>query len=185
LDAFSFLVKLFSLTARVGAIFVLAGLIFYAGYQVKIEFFTGLDPLLFQAVIVAGIIGGCTVVVELAISTGRAVAGQWLPSYVQRRSSKRIALKNMDALTLEYADVLRFLKSHNIRRFPARESNSLLYSMKQACLLKIDDPNWSAYSTITYYAVPDCVWRVIDERLKTHPVPALPPWNEPLNFAGY
>jgi hypothetical protein len=178
-DPFSFLAKFFSVTARAGAILALAALTLYVGRRAGIEFFTGLDPLLFQAVIVAGIIGGCAVIVELVISIGRAVVHQWLPSYFERRSSKQTALRNMEALTREYADVLRFLKSHNWKRFPAHADNRLLYLMKQACLLEIDDPNWSAYSITTYYVVPNCVWRVIDQRLKTHPVPALPPWNEP------
>jgi len=38
--------------------------------------------------------------------------------------------------------------------------------MTKAELLKIDDPNWSAYSTDTYYGVPDYVWNALGSRLR-------------------
>jgi hypothetical protein len=156
----------------------LAAFCLYVGKRARIEFFVTLDPVIFQTIIVAGIIGACSVVVE-------ACRGAWLvfetmlPVYRERRILKRTALKNMEVLTREYAAVLRFLKTNNTKRFPARQDSRVLSMMREACLLELDDPNWSIYSLTTYYVVPDHVWGVIDQHLKDFPVSASPPWLPP------
>ncbi|MFI5022134.1 MAG: hypothetical protein ACHQRJ_10855 [Alphaproteobacteria bacterium] len=178
MDWFSFVGKFVGITARVGAVFALAALILYVGRREGVEFFTGLDPVLIQSVIVAGIIGGCAVVVDLLKTFGRAilwvVVEQWLPDIVERRNAKRVALRNMEALPREYADVLRFLKSRDLKRVPVGDSQ-LLHLMEKAHLLKRD----LHYSISATYVVPDYVWNAIDERLKNHPVPAFAPWIPP------
>jgi hypothetical protein len=181
LDPLSFIAKLIGVTARVGAVFALSALCLYIGRRAGVEFFINLDPVIFQTIIVAGIVGVCSVVVELA-------RGAWLvletllPVYREHRISKRTALRNLaiEALPPECADVLRFLKSNNIRRFLAPNYNEKLEHMKSAGLLQVDDPNWSAYANNTYYVVPDYIWSRIDHGwLKSHPLPSSPPWTFP------
>ena len=107
---------------------------------------------------------------------GLQLSEYYLPVYADRKIKRRTALKNMNALLQEYADVLRFVKSHNMKRFIAPANNTVLHQMHKACLLEIDDPNWSAFAITTYYVVPDYVWSAIELGLKAHPVPQLAPW---------
>lgn len=178
MDPLSFVAKLLGATARVGAVVALAALILYAGRREGVEFFTKLDPVLFQSVIVAGIIGGSAVVIDILKTLGTVfltiVFEGWLPDNLERRNSKRIALANMNALPPAYADVLRFLKSHNQKRVPA--NGSLLLELMEKHHLLTKDFN---YSISTHYVVPDYVWNLIDERLKNHPPPKFPPWMPP------
>jgi hypothetical protein len=182
LDAFlSLITKIVGVTAPVGAVLFLTALSVYVGRREGIEFLITMDPTIFLFIMVAGIIGLWIVFVA-------AVRGIWLvietlmPVYIERRTTKRTALKNMavGALPREYADTLRFLKTNNQKRFFASNHNQMLQRMKWAFLLEIDDSNWSLYSAHTYYTVPDYVWREIDHGwLKNHPVPSSEPWMFP------
>jgi hypothetical protein len=182
LDAFlSFITKIVGVTAPVGAVLFLTALSVYVGRREGIDVFVTLAPAYFQAIIVAGIVGLWIVVVA-------AARGIWLvietliPIYHERRTSKQTALKNMavGALPREYADTLRFLKTNNRKRVFAPNYNTTLQRMREACLLEIDDPNWSANCRNTYCKVPDHVWREIDRGwLKNHAVPSSEPWMFP------
>jgi len=94
----------------------------------------------------------------------------------ERTKSKKNALKNMQSLTYEFGAVLRFLKSHNRKRFIAPNDSTLLSEMQRAGLLIQDDPIWTLNAQTTYYLVPDYVWNEIDKVLKDFPVPPSQPW---------
>jgi hypothetical protein len=47
------------------------------------------------------------------------LVAHYFPVHAERRIQKHAALKNMDALVQEYADVLLFEKSHDMKRFAA------------------------------------------------------------------
>ncbi len=93
-----------------------------------------------------------------------------------RRAFSALALKNMAVLSPEFALALRYLKTNNAKRFLADADSSLLFRMRQAFLLKTDDPNLTAYSTQTYYVVPNYVWNAIDAHVKGVPAPPVAPW---------
>jgi hypothetical protein len=182
LDLLSFLAKLIGTTARVGAAFALLAVVTYVCRKAGIDVFAALPDGFYQAIVVAGLLGAAIVLVELVIQVGKGLRqiGKWIAKKNRTRHRRAVerqtALKNMEVLTPEFALVLRYLKSNNNRRFYAKASNDLLYRMSKALLLKIDDPNWSAYSTETYYAVPKHVWNVIDRHLAALPPPPSPPW---------
>jgi hypothetical protein len=149
LDPLAFISKLIGTTAKVGAAFAIAGVAVYFGRRSGIGFFIGLNDVVYQAIVVAGLVGAGSVAVELVVACGRAL--RWLGGKITNISRKRAvhirkrdnALRNMEALTFEYAQVLRFLKSNDRKRFIASVDSGLLYSMVRAGLLEIDDPNWS------------------------------------------
>jgi hypothetical protein len=73
LDQLSFISKIFGLTAPLGLAVALTACIVFVGRHEDIEFFTNLDPKIFQAVVIAGITGASIFVVEVgksAISLG-------------------------------------------------------------------------------------------------------------------
>lgn len=182
LDVLSFIAKLIGATARVGAAVALLAGVIYVGRNAGIEFFVALPEGLYQTIVVAGLFGAFIVLVELVIQVGKGFRhiGKWIIEKNRTRHShaveRQTALKNMQVLTPEFALVLRYLKSNDMKRISAKANNDLLYRMSRAFLLKIDDPNWSAYSVDTYYAVPDYVWNVIDHHLAKLPPPPSPPW---------
>ncbi|MBM3544405.1 MAG: hypothetical protein FJX44_07880 [Alphaproteobacteria bacterium] len=179
MEPFAFLSKLLSATSRVGAILVLAGLVTFLGRSFGFDFFVNLDPLVYQIVVVAGVIGSSVVVVDFLTS-----AWGWTSTKVKvRRASAREArikqehaLKNLRPLPAEYADVLSFLRANNCQRFPASADNDLLWHLRQAGFLEIDDPNWHVNSSRTYYLVPDYVWDAIATLPDNHPPKDKPPW---------
>jgi hypothetical protein len=152
-------------TARIGGAVALAALVLFILRRSGVEPFTTLDPAVYGITIVAGIIGGCVVVVELLVALGK-----WLRAKIQKHLTnsaditikRDTALKNIETLQEEYMVVLLFLKRNNWKRFPARVDNSLLFHMRNAFLLEIDDQNYGMYSITTYYMVPDYVWERID-----------------------
>jgi hypothetical protein len=92
-------------------------------------------------------------------------------------AAKKNSLKNVQSLTYEYAAVLRFLKSHNTKRFIAPNDNMLLSEMQKADLLIQDDLTWTPYAPTTYFLVPDYVWDEIDNVVpKDFPLPSSQPW---------
>ena len=179
MDALGFLAKLIGTTARIGGAFALAALVLFILRRSGVEPLTTLDPAVYGITIVAGIIGGCVVVIELFV-----VLVEWLRAKIQEHlknsadfTMKRdTALKNMQTIIEEYMVVLLFLKRNNWKRFPATADNSLLFNMSNAFLLEIDDPNYRFYSAITYYMVPDYVWERIDAAGRV--IPQEPPWIE-------
>ena len=160
----------------------LAAISVYAGRRAGIGFFVRLNESIFQGIMIAGLVGACIVVVDLVIVVGRG--SRWISSKIsghlavmaEHRNERRSALKNMAVLTPEFALTLRFLKSQGLKRFRAEADSSLLFQMRQAFLLKTDDPNLTAYSIQTYYLVPDYVWNAIDVYLKDMQPPPVAPW---------
>jgi hypothetical protein len=133
-------------------------------------------------IFLTGMFGACLVAVDILIAIGnwlKAKVGRAISKVATRKLRKRTALKNLKALPVEYEDALRFQKSRNAQRFHAPVNNTLLYAMHEACLLEIDDPNWPACSTTTYYTVPDYVWEEIDHfgsHATSRPISQQPPW---------
>jgi hypothetical protein len=181
IDALGFLAKLIGTTARIGGAVALAALALFILRRSGVEPFTTLDPAVYSITIVAGIIGGCVVIVELFV-----VFGKWSGAKIQAhlnnsadfKMKRDTAIKNMQTLLDEYLMILLFLKRNNWKRFPAPRDNELLFLMRNAFLLEIDDPNYSFYSITTYYVVPDYVWERIDALAVGRVTPQNPPWNE-------
>jgi hypothetical protein len=72
--ALTFLLKLLGTTARIGAITALTALALCLLVQGQIQPFAQLaGTTLYQTIIVAGIVGFCTVVVEIVIALGRLI----------------------------------------------------------------------------------------------------------------
>ncbi len=123
MDALSFLAKFFDVTARVGAAFALAAAVLYLGRVAGVEFFKALDPVLYQAIVVAGIVGACSVAVDMLIAL-RKFFSRWLKERTERRRGWTDALENIqtldkDRLLLLYGALAgsqqRFDVSHEIR----------------------------------------------------------------------
>jgi hypothetical protein len=181
LDPLTFIAKALGGTAVIGLGLAFAAFVFWAGRRANIDFFVGLDPKIYQSVIAAGIVGGCIVaakIVTSAVTFASSKLKTVLAGHLERRVARRTALKNLNSLPQEFAAALRFVKTNNLQRFGAPGDNDLLYLMRQAHLMEIDDPNWSAFAVHTYYVVPNHVWREIDKRLKDFPVRARPPWED-------
>jgi hypothetical protein len=127
-------------------------------------------------------------VVDLAISTwrwSRRKIKARRQSAAEERRTKENALKNLDSMPMEYADVLSFLRKNGRQRFIADADNDLLWHMRNAGLLEIDDPNWHVNSTRTYYRVPDYVWAAIATLPEYHRTKDKPPWIREPNPNGW
>jgi hypothetical protein len=98
-ETLAFIAKLFHATTRVGAAVAIAALVVYLGRRAGINFFVDLNENIFQTLVVAGIVGGAMVAVELVLAFGRFL--RWIGSnietsirkYVQHKRVKRNALK--------------------------------------------------------------------------------------------
>jgi hypothetical protein len=165
MDALGFLAKLIGTTARIGGAVALAALVLFIFRRSGVEPFTTLDPAVYGITIVAGIIGGCVVVVEFFVVFGKW-SGAKIQAHLKTSADAKIkrdtALKNMQSISEEYIVVLLFLKGNNWKRFPAPTRNLLLFYMMKAFLLERDDPSYVVNSVTTYYMVPDYVWERID-----------------------
>lgn len=78
MDALGFLAKLIGTTARIGGAVALAALVLFISRRSGFEPVTTLDPAVHGITIVAWIIGGCVVVVEVFV-----VFGKWLRDKIQ------------------------------------------------------------------------------------------------------
>ena len=165
----SFLAKFIGAPARVGAPLALAALVISALRRAGIELFAASDVLAYQILILVGVIGFCVCVVE-GVRWAWAKLQRWYQRRAVRRLHRREAIRNLEVLPPEFSDALRFLKAKNMKRFPAQANNDLLCEMSKSFLLEKND---RLYSGITYYEVPDYVWKDIDSNL---PVPKSPPW---------
>jgi hypothetical protein len=170
-DLLAFISKLLGVTGKVGAAAAAVAAVIYYSRQQGISIFFNLNDKLFQTIIVAGLIGAAIVATDLLVAFAR-----FLRLLVSGISQHKTALKNMQSLTSEFAEVLRFLKSNNVKRFIAPNDNALLSEMRMAGLLIQDDPDWTVYARTTYYLVPDYVWNEIDNSLKDFPLPPSQPW---------
>jgi hypothetical protein len=185
MDALTFVAKFIGGTARVGAGIAFAAIVVFFGRRYNVEFFGTLDSTIYQAIVVAGLIGGGLVFVDIIIAIGRFIrwasgkASGYFAKRSRQREKERVALRNMAALTPAFASTLKFLKLRGMKRFPASASNSFLGQMQRSLLLEIDDPNYSpVYSRQTYYAVPNYVWNAIDRSTRQVPEPPIEPWFE-------
>ena len=74
MDPLAFFLKLIGTTARIGAIIALTALALWVLVQVQIQPFATLaGTALYQTIIVAGMIGLCTVIVEIFIAISREI----------------------------------------------------------------------------------------------------------------
>jgi hypothetical protein len=121
-DALSFLAKFFDVTARVGAAFALAAAILYFGRVAGVEFFKGLDPVLYQTIVVAGIVGACTIVVEMSVALGKSFS-RWLKERVERRRESTEALENIQTLDKNHLLLLYRTLAGSQRRFDVSRNN--------------------------------------------------------------
>jgi hypothetical protein len=173
-DPLAFISKLLGITWKVGAAIAAVAAVIYYGRQQGISIFFNLNDKLFKTIIVAGLIGAVIVSIDLLVAFARLVL--LLVSRILQHKANKTALKNMQSLTREFAEVLRFLKSNNAKRFIAPNDNALLSEMQMAGLLIQDDPDWTVYARTTYYLVPEYVWNEIDNVLKDFPLPPSQPW---------
>lgn len=193
LEPLSFIAKMIGVTARVGGAFALAALAVYWLRNGGVEPFAGLDAGIYQIVVVGGLIGAGTVGVELLVHIWKGCV--WLCARVAaniaaskaRHERKELSLKNLHVLTREQADALFFMRRNNLRRFPGRTDNRLLFQLWQACLLEIDDANFSVYSGETYFTIPQHIWDLLEEvaRQWGTPIPSTPPWIQQHSWMGY
>lgn len=188
MDALAFIAKTFGATAKFGAALGLeaAGLAILR--RLEVAPFTSIDQSTCLALYVAGLLGFALVMVEMTIALWAGV--KWLISkHLIARDARRIevqrreaALRNLSSMPREFADILVFLKTYEIRRFQAATFTYVLHLMKQSSLLEVDDPFNSAMSGITYYSVPDYVWAAIETVIPSDfPVPHSAPWIAPVS----
>jgi hypothetical protein len=175
----SFFSKRFDITARVGVALALFALtVFVMERLANIQLVAEFDKYIF----LAGGFGACLAAYDILFPISKwlkAKVGRAISKAKTQRLRKHTALENMKALSDEYVDTLHYLKSRNTQRFHAPVNNTLLYEMQNACLLEIDDPNWTTCSIITYYKVPDYVWEKIDHfgsYATSRPISQQPPW---------
>src|SRR6266446_487652 len=181
MDALGFLAKLIGTTARIGGAVALAALVLFILRRSGVEPFTTLDPAVYGITIVAGIIGGCVVVVEFFVVFGKwsgAKIQAHLKASAEAKMKRKTALKNMLSMPDEYIGVLLFLKGNNWKRFLAPTNSLLLIYMMKAFLLERDDPSYGVSSITTYYTVPDYVWERVDPLAGGRVIPQEPPWIE-------
>lgn len=192
MDPLTLIGKMIGVTARVGGAFALAALAIYFLRTLGIEPFAGLDAMAFQVVIVGGVVGAGTVLVELLLNAWKGLGwlGRRIADSLKARRAvgerKKLSLKNLRVLTREQADALLFMKQNDFRRFPGRIDNRLLWQLHQACLLEIDDANFSVYSVETYFSVPQHIWELLDEVAQQWgtPIPSSPPWIKQHGWMG-
>jgi hypothetical protein len=178
-DPLSFLAKFFGSTWKVGFAFAIAALIIFSCRRARVEPFESLDQHLWGVIAVAGLVGGCLALVEAARSATIFVnrkGSSIISEYTERHARKRNALRNLNAITEEQAKALLFLRRNETKRFLGPCQNDLLYQLKIADFIAIDDPNIKPYSTKTYYQVPVYVWNAIEDHLGQLPTPAHAPW---------
>ena len=155
METLAFIAKLFHATTRVGAAVAIAALVVYLGRRAGINFFVDLNENIFQTLVVAGIVGGAMVAVELVLAFGRFL--RWIGSnietsirkYVQHKRVKRNALKKHekpDARVRSGIAAMFGSKGLLVAVYIARVDSQLLWQMVNANLLKIDDPNWSFHA---------------------------------------
>ena len=75
MDPLSLIAKFIGVTARVGAVFALGALAIYCLRRIGAEPFASLEPIIYQTVVVAGVIGAATLAIEIAIALRKPVSG--------------------------------------------------------------------------------------------------------------
>jgi hypothetical protein len=157
----------------------------------NIEPLASIDKSTYGTIVAAGIIGAATVAVEFVIVIGGVVKQviihigiPHLATKFERRQNRKTALRNLQTPRPEFVTTLRYLKAHNLKRFPAPAPwrNHPLQNMVQSFVIEIDDPNYKHRAADTYYSVPDCVWKWLEHvepDYASTPVLEDPPWQYP------
>jgi hypothetical protein len=179
-DPLSFIAKFIGVPARVGAVIAVAALAIYGLRRAGFEPFASMEPTIYQTVAVAGVIGAAMVATAILLALREPVESSW-SKWRKHRINKEHAQKNMELLTPQYADALRYAKANNLKRFAANPRHPLVNAMCDANLIEIDDPNYSYNATLSYFVVPKHVWKAIDKiepGLKAGPIPRSAPWEQ-------
>jgi hypothetical protein len=191
MDTLAFLAKMIGATARVGAAVALGALLVSILRRMNVEPLASIDKSTYGAIVASGIIGACTVVVELMIAIGGVVqqvisqvAAPLVVAKIQRRRNRKAALKNLQTPRPEFVPTLRYLKANNLNRFsaPAPWRNIVLREMVQSFLIEIDDPSYQPNMSETYYSVPNYVWKWmerVEPDYRSTPVSEDAPWMYP------
>ena len=177
--------KFIGVSARVGGVFALAAVSIYAGKQHGVKPFATLDPVVYQAVMVLGVVGLCAVFVEVGLAAWKGVGRitEKVRKHLNHRRAVQLkqetGLKNLASLSPEQMLSLFWLKKGGVQRFQDSANNPVLMQMVNAFLLEIDDPGYNWKSTTTYFRVPSHIWTVLDNApdLGTVRLPPDPPWR--------
>jgi len=183
MDPFILISKMIGVTARIGAAIALGALALLILRRMSAEPFINIDASTYGTILTAGIIGACTVLVEFIIAIWggfKKILLAYLEAQVESRQKRKAALKNLQTARADFVETLRFLQARNLKRFlaPAPTKSELLYRMEQSFLIEIDDPNYGAYASETYYRVPDYVWDWMESEpaYRKMPLPQREPW---------
>ena len=147
MHALSFISKLVSGTARVGAAFAVVGGTAYIGRRMGLEFLCQSGPNPLSGHCLGGPRWGghdCRRVGHCPVQSCSVGGVENQRGIIRNRQSPRTETQEGSHARVR-ANVLRFLKSQNAKRFPGPTDSILLNSMVRAHLLMIDDPNWSFY----------------------------------------
>jgi hypothetical protein len=163
-----FLSAILALPSRIGAGVALGALSLYLLRKAGFEPFSSFDPALYRGIVVVGLIGAAISVVEGALIIVRgttnliaSAASRWQISQSRRKLAKR----SMDALqNSEYAGVLWYLGTTQIRSFAAKSNGTLYVMVEIECLLDRYEPA-VGIPMHACYRVPRYVWRQIEKRL--------------------
>jgi hypothetical protein len=187
----AFVAKTIGTTARVGASIALGALVVAILRGMNVEPLASIDKPIYGAIVAAGILGACTVVVEFIIVFGGVIKQVILQvgiplvaTKVQRGRNRKAALKNLQTPRPEFVPTLRYLKANNLKRFSAAAPwrNIILREMVESFLIEIDDPSYQPNISDTYYSVPNYVWEWVERvepDYQSRPVPEDAPWKYP------
>jgi hypothetical protein len=124
MDTLAFLAKMIGATARVGAAVALGALLVSILRWMNVEPLASIDKSTYGAIVASGIIGACTVVVELMIAIGGVVqqvisqvAAPLVVAKIQRRRNRKAALKNLQTPRPEVCSNIALFESEQSESF--------------------------------------------------------------------
>jgi hypothetical protein len=125
MDPLAFLLKLIGTTARIGAIIALTALALCVLVQGQIQPFATLaGTTLYQTIIVAGMIGLCTVIVEIFIAVGREIN--------ERIKTKMLFIEQPGSWS--YVEKDGVLQLHAVLHVTNQKSEDAIVTRAQLCL---------------------------------------------------
>jgi hypothetical protein len=124
--ALAFLLKLLGTTARIGAVIALTALTLGLLVQAQIEPFAQLaGTTLYQTIIVAGVVGVCTVVVEIFIALRRLIT---------ERAQRKLVFIEQPGGSWDYVEKDGVLQLHGVLHVTNKNSDAVIISRPQLCL---------------------------------------------------
>jgi hypothetical protein len=124
--ALTFLLKLLGTTARIGAVIALTALTLGLLVQAQIQPFAQLaGSTLYQTIIVAGVVGVCTVVVEIFIALRRLI---------NDRAKRKLVFIEQPGGFWDYVEKDEVLQLHAVLHVTNKNSVAVIISRPQLCL---------------------------------------------------